>query len=222
MAITTGARADSTRSPRCCVTRNFAAEERLRRGGAQADEDAGLHDCELGLEPREAGGDLGPVRLLVDPPLALALPLEVLDDVRDVGVRAVDARPPRAPCRRASRRGRRTAFPPCPPGRRAAPRRTSPGAGRPSPKTVCVPRLPERARLAPGRGFPQLLQRRARRYERRRGLVEQALLSHCAFRVPRRRRYHSAPRRRGRVVRQRPAKPRTPVRFWSAPSWPPY
>ena len=25
------------------------------------------------------------------------------------------------------------------------------------------------------------------------------------------------PRRRGRVVRQRPAKPRTPVRFWSAP-----
>ena len=31
------------------------------------------------------------------------------------------------------------------------------------------------------------------------------------------RRYHAALGRRGRVVRQRPAKPRTPVRFWSAP-----
>src|SRR5919106_747425 len=30
--------------------------------------------------------------------------------------------------------------------------------------------------------------------------------------------YDEPSRRRGRVVRQRPAKPRTPVRFWSAPS----
>src|ERR1700745_3912867 len=30
--------------------------------------------------------------------------------------------------------------------------------------------------------------------------------------------YDGTAGRRGRVVRQRPAKPRTPVRFWSAPS----
>jgi adenosylmethionine-8-amino-7-oxononanoate aminotransferase len=35
-----------------------------------------------------------------------------------------------------------------------------------------------------------------------------------------RRRKRERPRRRGRVVRQRPAKPRTPVRFWSAPLLP--
>ena len=35
--------------------------------------------------------------------------------------------------------------------------------------------------------------------------------------IARRAKLRCAPRRRGRVVRQRPAKPRTPVRFWSAP-----
>src|SRR5215204_5559463 len=69
----------------------LAPEERLRGRCAEAHEHAWLHDCELGLEPGGAGCDLGPARLLVDPALALRLPLEVLDDIRDVCGRAVDA-----------------------------------------------------------------------------------------------------------------------------------
>src|SRR5437764_4184204 len=60
------------------------AEQRLRRGRAEADEHARPHDGELGLEPRPAGRLLGPARLRVDPPLASGLPLEVLDHVRDI------------------------------------------------------------------------------------------------------------------------------------------
>src|SRR6185436_763950 len=82
-----------------------APEQRLCRGGAQADEDLRLHDRELRVEPGPAGRDLRPRRLGVDPPLAACLPFEVLDDVRDVGARAVDAclletlveQPPRRP-----------------------------------------------------------------------------------------------------------------------------
>jgi hypothetical protein len=52
-----------------------------------------VHDGrELGLEPRAARGDLGGVGLLVDPTLALPCPFEVLDDVREVGVSALDLR----------------------------------------------------------------------------------------------------------------------------------
>jgi hypothetical protein len=68
------------------------AEQRLCRRRAEEDEDARLHDLELGLEPGAAGGHLGPVRLLMDPAFASRLPLEVLDGVRDVGRRAVDSR----------------------------------------------------------------------------------------------------------------------------------
>src|SRR5436190_9759459 len=65
-------------------------EKCLRRGGAETDEHPRLDNLELGLEPRPARGDLGPVRLLVDPPLAAGLPLEVLDDVRHVDLAPVD------------------------------------------------------------------------------------------------------------------------------------
>ena len=60
--------------------------------GAQADQHARLHGLELGVQPRAAGGDLLGVRLLVDAALALGRPLEVLDDIGDVDLRAVDAR----------------------------------------------------------------------------------------------------------------------------------
>ena len=53
---------------------------------------ARLHERDLGVEPRPAGRDLAGVRLLVDAPLAARLPLEVLDDVGDVDLRAVDPR----------------------------------------------------------------------------------------------------------------------------------
>src|SRR5207247_7648629 len=57
----------------------------------ETDENMRLDDCELGVEPRAARGDLRPVWLLVDAALSARLPLEVLDHVRDVGERAVDA-----------------------------------------------------------------------------------------------------------------------------------
>ena len=73
------------------VTLNARAEQRLRRGRAEADDHARLDQRDLGVEPRPAGGDLAGVRLLVDAPLAARLPLEVLDDVGDVDRCAVDA-----------------------------------------------------------------------------------------------------------------------------------
>src|SRR5438067_1853163 len=58
----------------------------------KSEEQARLDRVQLAIEPRPAGGDLGPVRLLVDAALPQRLPLEVLDDVRDVGLLPVDAR----------------------------------------------------------------------------------------------------------------------------------
>src|SRR5688500_3963334 len=78
--------------PALAADAEVAAQERLRRRRAQTDEHARLHDVQLGLEPRPAGGHLGPVRLLVDAPLAARLPLEVLDDVGDVRKSPVDLR----------------------------------------------------------------------------------------------------------------------------------
>src|SRR5437870_3311903 len=68
------------------------AEQRLRRGGAEADEHLRFHHCELRLEPGAAGGDLARVRLLVQSPLPARGPLEVLHDVGDVDELAIDAR----------------------------------------------------------------------------------------------------------------------------------
>ena len=62
----------------------------IGRGRAETDEHAWLQHRDFGVEPRPTGGDLAPVRLLMDSPLALRLPLEVLDDVRDVHLGAVD------------------------------------------------------------------------------------------------------------------------------------
>src|SRR6266542_5682423 len=67
------------------------AEQRLRRGGAKADDDLRPDQCDLRVEPGAAGGDLCRIGLLVDSLLASRLPFEVLDDVGDVGLRPVDA-----------------------------------------------------------------------------------------------------------------------------------
>jgi len=66
------------------------SEQGLGGGSAEADEHLWLQQRELGVEPRAAGRDLRGVRLLVDPPFAAGLPLEVLDDIGDVGQLAVD------------------------------------------------------------------------------------------------------------------------------------
>src|SRR5215813_14243495 len=69
------------------------AEQRLRRGGAEADQDPGLDALQLGLQPGAAGLDLDLVRLAVNAALPRpALPLEVLHHVGDVGPTAVDSR----------------------------------------------------------------------------------------------------------------------------------
>ena len=72
---TSGARGDATGSPRSLRDPELPTEQRLRRGGAEADEHARLHDGELRFEPGTAGGNLGRVRLLVDAPLARAAPI---------------------------------------------------------------------------------------------------------------------------------------------------
>ena len=56
----------------------LTAEQRLGSGGAEADEYLRLQQRELGVQPRPAGGDLGGVRLLVDPSLARGCHLKCL------------------------------------------------------------------------------------------------------------------------------------------------
>ena len=116
-----------------------AAEQRLGGDRAEADEDVRPHDRELGLEPRLAGGDLGRVRPLVDPSLPTRLPLEVLDRVRQVGIRPLDPgflerlveEPSAGPTN--GRPARSSRSPGCSPTSRSR------DAFRPAPKTVCVP-----------------------------------------------------------------------------------
>src|SRR5215208_162710 len=68
-----------------------APEQRLCSRRAEADHHARFDHAELRLEPRSARGDLRPVRLRVDPSLPPRGPLEVLDDVRHVRLRPIDA-----------------------------------------------------------------------------------------------------------------------------------
>src|SRR6266542_1038093 len=66
-------------------------QKSLRRCRAQADENLWLDQRELRVEPGPADPDLDRIGLLVDALLAARLPLEMLDDVGDVGLRPVDA-----------------------------------------------------------------------------------------------------------------------------------
>src|SRR5918999_139957 len=158
----------------------LSAEERLRGGRPKSDEQARLADAELGVEPRPAGGDLRPVRLLVNAPLSACRPLEVLDGIRHVDLRAVDAslleRAVKQLPRRADERpallvllvaglladehhlGFRGAL---------AEHRLRPG-------------LQERAGLAAGGRLAELGKRGPRRNERCGRILEKALLSHSA------------------------------------------
>lgn len=66
-------------------------EEGLAGGGAEADEDGGFNDVQLGIEPWAARGDFAAVGLFVDAALADGFPLEMFYDVSDVNLVAVDA-----------------------------------------------------------------------------------------------------------------------------------
>src|SRR5262245_44158559 len=67
------------------------AKPRLGGSRAKQDDGARLHDRELDVEPRPARRDVLRPRLLVNPPLAAWLPVEVLDDIGHVDVTAIDA-----------------------------------------------------------------------------------------------------------------------------------
>src|SRR4051812_29150411 len=67
-------------------------EERLRRGRTERDDQIGLHELQLEPEPVLARGHLGAIRFLVDAPLSLRRPLEVLHRVRHVHALPIDAR----------------------------------------------------------------------------------------------------------------------------------
>ncbi len=68
-----------------------AAQQGLRRGCSEADDQFRAHGFDLGVEPWAAGGDFVRVRFLVNSQLAARLPLEVLDGIGDVGGCAIDA-----------------------------------------------------------------------------------------------------------------------------------
>src|SRR5258708_2247619 len=67
------------------------AQNSLGSGGAKQDQYFRPDNVYLGVEPRPALRDLDHIRLLVDAALAPRLPLEMLDDVGNVNVAAVDA-----------------------------------------------------------------------------------------------------------------------------------
>src|SRR5690242_14837811 len=66
------------------------AEECLGCGRPERYDNARLDDADLGLEPRKAGFDLDRTRLAVDTARSARHPFEVLDDIGDVGLPAID------------------------------------------------------------------------------------------------------------------------------------
>src|SRR5512132_546763 len=66
------------------------AQQRLGRRRPEHHEGAGPDEAKLRVEPRFARVDLAALRALMDAPLAAFLELEVLDDVGDVDVAALD------------------------------------------------------------------------------------------------------------------------------------
>jgi hypothetical protein len=73
------------------------AEHGLARHRAEQHEQPGPDEPEFRVQPESARLDLGAVRALVDPAPATLGPLEVLDGVGQVDVRAVDAGLPQRP-----------------------------------------------------------------------------------------------------------------------------
>src|SRR5205823_12413625 len=67
------------------------AEQCLGRRRSQTDHRERFDDRELDVEPRTTRGDVRWPRFLVYAPFAARLPVEVLDDIRDVDVLTIDA-----------------------------------------------------------------------------------------------------------------------------------
>ena len=84
------------------------AEDRLRRGRAEADEHFRPNEAQLRFHPRPAGGDVARVRLLMDAAFPARLPFEMLHRVRDVNRVAIDPGFLQRAIEHLARRARRT------------------------------------------------------------------------------------------------------------------
>ena len=78
--------------PRSRVTRNDVPRSACAAVAPSRTSTRGSDDLELSVEPWAAGGDLHPIRLVVDAALAACPPLEVLDGIRHVHPLTIDAR----------------------------------------------------------------------------------------------------------------------------------
>src|SRR5438128_9105646 len=87
------------------------AEDRAGRRGAEADENLGLDQGQLGVEPRTTSLELVRPWRLMDSALAALLELEVLDRVGDIERLALETRFGPAPCQTPPRPDRRMARP---------------------------------------------------------------------------------------------------------------
>src|SRR5262249_6088737 len=66
-------------------------EQRLSRSRSEANDDSGFDSSNFSVKPGLAGGDLQAVGPLMNAALASRLPIEVLYDVSDINIRAIDA-----------------------------------------------------------------------------------------------------------------------------------
>jgi hypothetical protein len=68
----------------------FTAQQRLRGGRSQANDDLRLKQLNLSFQPWPARVGFGCAGLLVDPPFPAFFEPEMLDGIRDVDVGAID------------------------------------------------------------------------------------------------------------------------------------
>lgn len=75
------------------LTCNAERRTEKRLGGCrpEADDKLWLDHLDFRVQPRAAGGDLGGIRLLMQPAFTLRLPLEVFDGIGDIDPGSVDA-----------------------------------------------------------------------------------------------------------------------------------
>ena len=91
VASTCGASGEATSSPRRRVTRKARPSNACAAVAPRPYEHARLDACDLRLQPRQASTDLARVGPSMQSSLAAWLPLEMLDDVGDVGGITIDA-----------------------------------------------------------------------------------------------------------------------------------
>jgi len=69
----------------------FWAEQCLSSRGAERNYYFWLDEGDLGFKPGTTSGDLLAIRFFMDTPFATRFPFEMFDNIRDVGLRTIDA-----------------------------------------------------------------------------------------------------------------------------------